>query len=199
MSNIIDPTKLRIVDDISSAYLHSKNMFFMVLLNVSEPAKEADIQYGIGIITHYFVIVQREGRFFIISSYGSSFCIPQKEVELDLEEWKEFVDVFTDPDKKVKQDSKIMISTLQKYFLPLSDDVVLKYPEEDDRVFKDEEEAIQHEVQFYIDHEHKICSIDNIVELILPFIPPVKEVKFKKSKRSGGKRRKKKYTRKVFC
>ena len=168
--NKINPIELRLVYDISREYLQSKNIFFMVLLNVSEIGKSFDIR-GIGNISHYFVIVQREGKFFIISSYGSSFCIPQKEVELKFKEWQQFVDVFTNPSKKVKEESKLLLRKLRKYFLPISDDVTLKEPDDDDVDYEgDVELAIQHEIDFYINHEHQIVSIDNIVDLILPYI-----------------------------
>jgi hypothetical protein len=167
--NKINPRELRLVYDISREYLHSKQLFFMVLLNVSETGKSFD-RGGIGNISHYFVIVQREGKFFLISSYGSSFCIPQKEVELKITEWEYFVRVFTNPDKEVKQNSKPMIKLLHKYFLPLGYDVKLNKPDEDDVVYESIEDAIQSDVDFYIEHEHQIVSIDNIVELILPYV-----------------------------
>uniref|UniRef100_A0A6C0BA86 Uncharacterized protein n=1 Tax=viral metagenome TaxID=1070528 RepID=A0A6C0BA86_9ZZZZ len=167
--NKINPRELRLVYDISTEYLDSKQLFFMVLLNVSETGKSFD-RGGIGNISHYFVIVQREGNFFLISSYGSSFCIPQKEVELKIKDWEYFVRVFTNPDKEVKKNSKQMIKLLHKYFLPLGYDVKLNKPDEDDVVYESIEEAIQSDVDFYIEHEHQIVSIDNIVELILPYV-----------------------------
>ena len=170
-NNKIDPTALRL-HDVSVDYLRSKNMFFVVLLNVSEVGKSFDPRHNIGNISHYFVIVQRSGRFFLISSYGSSFCIPQKEVEIDLDEWTEFVDGFTNPDKKIKKKNNKMIAKLREYFLPLSDDVTLLPPDEDDVDYKgDVALAIQADVDFYLEHEHQIVSIDNIDELIIPYIP----------------------------
>jgi hypothetical protein len=212
--NKINPRELRLVYDISREYLHSKQLFFMVLLNVSETGKSFD-RGGIGNISHYFVIVQREGKFFLISSYGSSFCIPQKEVELEITEWEYFVRVFTNPDKKFKKKSKPMIKLLQKYFLPLDYDVKLNKPEEDDVVYESIEDAIQYDVDFYIEHEHQIVSIDNIVELILPYVRmPVESAEPDdmresreysqergsfggKKTRKKNKKKKRKYTRKA--
>ena len=200
-NNKIDPTALRLVSDVSVDYLRSKNMFFMVLLNVSEIGKSFDPRYNIGNISHYFVIIQRSGRFFLISSYGSSFCIPQKEVEIDLDEWREFVVGFTNPDKTIKKKNKKMITKLREYFLPLSEDVTLFPPDEDDVDYQgDVEKAIQADVDFYLDHEHEIVSIDNIVELIVPYIPassPAERESFGGKKKKKSKKFKKKYTRKI--
>jgi hypothetical protein len=81
----------------------------------------------------------------------------------------------------------------------LSEDVTLYPPGEDDVDYQgDVERAIDTDVNFYLDHEHEIVSIDNIVELIVPYIPASSPAELRSI---GGKKKsrklKKKYTRKI--
>jgi hypothetical protein len=110
-----------------------------------------------------------------------------------------------------------MIAKLREYFLPLSDDVTMIPPDEDDVDYKgDVAMAIQADVDFYLEHEHEIMCIDNIDELIIPYIPreSSKERLSTESKSErdsfGGKSRKKKnktrtrklkkkYTKRINC
>ena len=185
-NNKIGNPALQLMFDVSNrAYLHSKNVFFMVLLNVSDIGKEFDSRYNIGNISHYFVIVQRDGTFYLISSYGSSVCSPQQEVELDLTEWAKFVHDFTNPHEEVKRVNENLQLQLQKYFLPPSKTTLFPRGEDEKDYKGDVSAAIQDDINLYIEYEHQIVCIDNIFELLLPFIPKVRTPK------KGGKSKKK--------
>ena len=149
-------------------YLHSKNIFLMLLFNKSEFAKQQD-PIGIGNVSHYFVIVRREdGKLYLISSYGSSLCILQKEVELNLAEWVKFVRDFNNPNTEEKLANKSLQDFMRKYFLPIDKKSTTLYkPGEDDKDYKgDIEAAIQDDINSYNDLEHEIISVDNIFDLL---------------------------------
>jgi hypothetical protein len=177
MNNIIDPTIVNILygSSVSSSYLQTKPLFFMGFLNVSDEAKTAG--RGIGIIGHFFVIVKRGGRLFIVSSYGCEFDIPQTEIELDLEEWDKFIGNFHNQDKNMKP-------FLSKYFLnsstaKMNTDVPL------DEITSDTTPAqlVEHEIEKFVTTPHEIISLDNIVDLIVSHFSSIRGGKPKKKSR----------------
>jgi len=190
LNNAIDPGPDKLVlnyDVANPDYLRSKNIFFMVLFNISEVGIDVH-SFRNGNISHYFVIVQRDGKFYLISSYGSAICSPQQEVELDLKEWATFVHDFTNKDSEEKRNNESMQAKLREYFLP-NKDTTLFLPGEDDMVYVSVESAIQADVDFYIQCEHEIICIDNIVDLVVPFIPPKVTYGGKTKKKSKKRRR----------
>lgn len=171
--------------------LIQKSLFFMGFLNVSEEAKSIDAN---GIIGHYFIIVNREGTYYIISSYGSDFDIPQTEIELDLKEWDEFVVNFNSMKPEMKP-------FLKKYFLnnenaylnnsfSLEDVNIDDFP---DRIIPTDPKILRNalidiEIAKFSKVPHEIISLDNIETLVMPYIgvdggKPKKKSKKKKSRK----------------
>jgi len=188
LQNIIDP---RIVTITYRPYLfvnhfRTKPLFFMGFLNVSEESKHVG---GIGIIGHFFVIVNRAEKYYIISSYGCEFDISQTEIEVTLEEWNSFIDDFYNQKEEMKP-------FLSKYFLnssiaTMNPDVPL------DEIAPGTTSAqlVEQEINKFVSIPHEIISLDNIEELIVSHFDtsggkPKKSKKYKFRKYKSRKYRK---------
>lgn len=99
-----------------------KRLFFMGILDTSDVAKDADKinsrGTSNGIISHYFLIVNRDDGYYIISSFGHDFCIPQTETKVELHEWNNFITNFNIPfEERSKKQRDSVTNFLSKHFL----------------------------------------------------------------------------------
>ena len=91
---------------------HTK-IFTMGLVNI---LNNNTSEYPAGVIDHFFLIVNRNRNYFIISSYGSDYVkVPQIEIPLDLNDLDNVINAFNDSEKSDRD--SIIINFLQKYFL----------------------------------------------------------------------------------
>jgi hypothetical protein len=94
-------------------HIDRPNMFIIGLVNTHNDNKR---EYPFGVINHYFIIIFKNEKYYSISSYGSDFvCVPQTEVELDLNEFKECVDAFNEAPNESRR-TKIK-TFIEKYWL----------------------------------------------------------------------------------
>jgi len=182
LQNIIDPGIVSITyrPYLSVEYFRTKPLFFMGFLNVSEESKRVG---GIGIIGHFFVIVNRAEKYYIISSYCCEFDIPQTEIEVTLEEWNSFIDDFYNQKEEMKP-------FLSKYFLnssisKMNPDV----PLDEIAPGTTSTQLVEQEKNKFVSIPHEIISLDNIEELIVshfdtPGGKPKKSRKYKSRKKS---------------
>lgn len=176
-----------------------KKIFTMGLVNILNNNKG---EYPAGVIDHYFIIVNRNRNFFIISSYGSDYVkVPQIEIPLELDELDNVINAFNDAEKSNR--NSIITNFLQKYFLSngetnyFRDDdsftkpKILKYVPEEGAKLEIENYLIPNKFQFYY-FPTFINSINDITEsIILGGNKYKKTKKNKKSRRNKTKRNKK--------
>ena len=152
---------------------HTK-IFTMGLVNILNNNKR---EYPAGVIDHYFIIVNRNRDFFIISSYGSDYVkVPQIEIPLELDDLDNVINAFNDAEK-IDRDS-IITTFLQKYFLSngetnyfrdedsFSTPKIIKYVPEEGAKLEIENYLIPNKFQFYY-FPTFINSINDITESII--------------------------------
>ena len=149
-------------------------IFTMGLVNILNNNKE---EYPDGVIDHYFIIVNRNRDYSIISSYGSDYVkVPQIEIPLDLIDLDNVINAFNDAEKSDRD--SIITNFLQKYFLSngetnyFRDDdsftkpKILKYVPEEGAKLEIENYLIPNKFKFYY-FPTFINSINDITESII--------------------------------
>jgi len=124
-------------------------MFTMGLVNIKNNNKS---EYPDGVIDHYFIIVSRDRKYYIISSYGSDYVrIPQIEILLDLADLDNVINAFNDAEKSDR--NSIITNFLKTYFLSNGE---INYFRDDDSFSKPKmityvpEEGVKLELENYL-------------------------------------------------
>jgi hypothetical protein len=151
-----------------------KKILTMGLVNIQNNNKG---EYPAGVIDHYFIIVNRNRDYFIISSYGSDYVkVPQIEIPLDLIDLDNVINAFNDAERGDR--ISIITHFLQKYFLSngetnyfrdedsFSKPKMLKYVPEEGAKLEIENYLIPNKFKFYY-FPTFINSINDIAESII--------------------------------